>query len=136
MKFESERNPVSAPEPTTNTSYFVITKQGSPELNTSVLSIGDSEEEAALIFTDSARAMIYLNQAGWMETETVAELKTAEFVRWLDQLRKDGVELLVPDPERIHQEDGIRQSVVTIASIRNAIDAAVRERLLTVQPAS
>jgi len=120
----------------TNLTFYVIAKKNLSDLSSPLVGVGDSGDEAALIFTEDSKAQEYLQAADWTETDTIAELDAAAVVSWLAILQKEGVKYLVPDPDRVYQDDGMTQTVITISSVTDAICAALRERLSTAEPVS
>lgn len=117
-------------------SFFVIARQDSDDLVTSVLHAGrDGKEEALVAFTTADAARTYLQHAEWLQTETVAELEPAAFLKWLIQSTENGPTLLVTDPDRVHQEDGLPQTVVPVEDILNQLGPALHQILATVEPA-
>ncbi|APZ94175.1 hypothetical protein [Fuerstiella marisgermanici] len=120
----------------TNLTFYVIAKKNLSDLSSPLVGVGDSGDEASLIFTEDSKAQEYLQAADWTETDTVAELDAAAVVSWLAILQKEGVKYLVPDPDRVYQDDGMTQTVITISSVADAIFAALRERLSTAEPVS
>ncbi len=112
------------------TTFFVIAKQDAQDLVTSALNAGrDSDEQAVLVFTSESTAQAYLQNAEWLQTETVAELQPAAFAKWLLDCRDNGVALAAIDPDRIHQEDGIRQTVVVIDELLSSLGPAIMDLL-------
>lgn len=117
-------------------SFFVIARQGIDDLVTSVLKAGrDGEEEALVAFTTADAARTYLQRAEWLQTETVAELQPADFLRWLIQSTENGPTLLAIDPDRVHQEDGMPQTVIPVEEVLNRLGPALHEQLATPHPA-
>lgn len=67
--------------------------------------------------------------AEWLQTETVAELQPAAFVRWLLDCRDNGVELAAIDPDRVQQQDGIRQTVLNIDRLLASLGPAIADAM-------
>lgn len=112
------------------TTFFVIAKKDTPDLVTSTFDAGrEADEQAVLVFTQEGKARTYLQTAEWLKSETVAELQPAAFLRWMLDSRDHGVELAVIDPDRIHQQDGIRQTVVNIDHLLASLGAAIADAL-------
>lgn len=110
--------------------FFVIAKKNSPELITSIMCAGpDCSEDAVAVFTEKAAAELYLTQAGWVETETVAELETSSFLAWLNEAVKAGPKLIAVDPDRVHQDDGISQPVIPAAEFFDRLGSMITETL-------
>lgn len=110
--------------------FYVIAKKGAKELVTTVMSAGSTgEEEALVVFTQKSAADVYLNQAGWVETETTAELGPAAFLKWLLTARDSGPTLLVINPDRVHQDDEIRQTVIPVDELLNRLGPAILDCL-------
>lgn len=113
-----------------STSFYVIASKGSSELITNVMHAGpDGEEEAIAVFTQQAKALEYLNQAGWVETDTVAELGPQSFLRWLLKSIDSGPKLVAIDPDRVQQDDKIRQSVMPVSELMKRLGPAINECL-------
>lgn len=94
---------------------YVIAKRDSEDLVTSSMKIGEpSKEETAAIFTTDAKALAYLQQAGWVETETAAALTHDAVIKWLKSVAESGVKYVTVDPDRVHQDEGILQRVLVI----------------------
>ncbi len=120
----------------TNLTFYVIAKKNLADLSSPLVGVGDSGDQAALIFTEDAKAQEYLQEAEWTESDTVAELDTAAVVSWLAILQKESVKYLVLDPDRVYQDDGMAQTTIPIASVTDAIAAALRAHLSTAEPVS
>lgn len=111
-------------------SFFVIAKKDAKELVTSVMHAGrDKDEDAVMVFTQQAAAETYLNQAGWVETETTAELEPAAFLEWLIEVARNGPTLIAVNPDRVHQDDGMRQTVIPVAEFLKRLGPMMEECL-------
>ncbi|MEQ9409250.1 MAG: hypothetical protein RIK87_16055 [Fuerstiella sp.] len=117
---------VSAP----SVQFFVLAKKDTPDLITSCFNAGrDGDQEAILVFTGELKARRYLQSAEWLTTETVAELQSAALLRWLVAAVDAGVDLVVIDPDRIHQQDGMPQNVMPLQDLLNGLGPAIRDLL-------
>lgn len=111
-------------------SFFVIAKKDTADLVTSVMHAGrEGKEDAVIVFTQQAAAETYLNQAGWVETETTAELEPAAFLKWLIKATQDGPTLIAVNPDRVHQDDGMRQTVIPVDDFLNELGTAMGQSL-------
>lgn len=112
-------------------SLFVISESASEDLVTSTLVAGpDGDKEIILLFTSRSGARAYLQQAGWLETETPAELQPSAVVRWLLSARNAGVEFVAVDPDYVKQSDGMRQRVFHLEDLLEDDQPTIILRLL------
>lgn len=118
------------PATSNNPTFFVIAKEDTPDLITTVMHAGqDGQEEAVAVFTDQSAAEIYLAQAGWEKTEVVAELETTAFLKWLLQSIESGPQMVAVNPDRTQQENNIRQNVVAVSHLMSSLGSALTESL-------
>lgn len=98
-------------------SVFAIARRNTSELDTVVFSAGKNDSaEAVALFNTQDRAAEYIFDAGWGESHTVAEMKSADLFQWMCELDRDGIEYLAIDPTRAPQLEGGLQSMLTIRS--------------------
>ena len=117
--------------------FYVIAKKDSEELVTSVLEGGpDGKGDVLAVFTQQSAAEVYLNQAGWVETETTAELEPAAFLEWLLAATEAGPTLIAVNPDRVHQDDEIRQTVIPVRELFNRLGPAIKQCLTSTEVAS
>lgn len=113
----------------TTTSFFLIAKKHHSDLITSSFTIGEGQEQAVFIFTDEDKAQQYVQQAQWIETETVAELHAAALLKWLMEVERGGVGEIVVDPDRGQHTEGVHQRVIQIRDLMNSLGPAIHEQL-------
>lgn len=111
------------------TSFFLIAKKHQSDLITSSFTIGEGREQAVFIFTDEEKAKQYVQQANWLETETVAELHPAALLKWLMEVERGGVSEIVVDPDRGQHTDGVQQRTMLIRDLMNSLGGAIHEQL-------
>lgn len=100
-------------------STFVLTNKSTSELETTVFS--SEGGDAVAIFTDHQNAQQYLDDAGWNDMMTVAELDSVQLMEWLIHCHRNGVRLMVTDPNRMEHQAGMRLSTLEIeAQLENA----------------
>lgn len=111
------------PPSQTTTHFYVIAKKDTQALVTSVMAISDHDrEDAVLAFTSAAAAQLYLTQAGWVTTDTVAELDTESFHCWLKECQLQNQKWVAFNPDRVRHMDGICQQVFDIDSLLQQLD--------------
>ncbi|MEZ6129999.1 MAG: hypothetical protein R3C59_15050 [Planctomycetaceae bacterium] len=111
---------------TSATTFFVIAKQDTRDLVTTAFDAGrNADSNAVLVFSTETKAQAYLQNAEWLQSETVAELQSVDFIRWLLDCRDNGVTLAAVDPDRIQQQDGIRQTVISIDNLFASLEPAI-----------
>lgn len=116
---------------------FVIAQQGASDLVTAVFSVGaDESDEALAVFTSRRNAQRYLEDAGWTETDTVAELQPADFAEWLLTLPDGAPTFLTINPTREEQQAGVKQPVVRIDELVREMAGAALQRLQAPTPGS
>ena len=96
-------------------STFVIAERCESDLCSPIFRAGcDESEESAALFTTRTLAETYVRHAGWMETNTVAELDAEDLLHWVLSLKSDGVQYLAVNPDRREHEERLQQMVLTI----------------------
>lgn len=85
-------------------STFVIAKKDTEDLETIVFTGDDGD--AVAVFTDSKSAEQYIADADWQEEFTVAELEPIDFMEWLIQCHRSGIEHMATNPVRAEHEEG------------------------------
>jgi hypothetical protein len=96
---------------------YLITRKDIKDLETVVFPAGErGKGEAVPAFTDPNRAQRYIEEAGWQQEFTVAELEPVEFLKWLLHCHVDGIETLVTDPEFHEQQAGRRITTLDISA--------------------
>lgn len=113
---------------------FVITAREGSELSTPVFSVdgpaGDSPagEEGVAIFLTRRAAEEYIANAGWDDTDTVAEITPQAVVKWLVAVRGDGPSVLIVNPRRDEQRSGRSQNVLKIDELLSHLGSIVVAR--------
>lgn len=93
-------------------SSYLLANKNSKQLETTVFSSEDGD--AVAVFTDPKNAQQYLEDAGWEDEMTVAELEPIQFLEWLITCHHNGVKLMATDPRRADHESGLRISTLDI----------------------
>lgn len=116
-------------------SLYIITKVDDQQINSPVFHAGtDGNEEAVVVFTSSSRANDYVKSAGWGGQESIAELQSREFLRWLLTANFDGATLLAVDPEN-HFPSDRPQPTMSIPDLVDELGQIAAERILLPPPA-
>lgn len=109
---------------------YVLSKRGGEFLETPVYRAGENgQEEAVGVFTDRARAEQYLQDAGWQDSDEVAELSDLQVLRWMLQAHQEGAEYLVVNPNREAQMEGTEQPVIQLGEQLESAAASLRQRI-------
>lgn len=95
-------------------SAFVLATKHRDDLETTVFS--SEAGDAVAIFTDSGVAQQYIDDAGWQDDMTVAELTSIDLIEWLVKCYRNGVRLMATDPVRSEQQSGLRIDALDIES--------------------
>ena len=94
---------------------YTIKARGAETLDTPVFRAGESGgEEAVPLFTDRAKAIAYLQAAGWLRSHEPAELAPQTLAAWLTEARDGGVGLVVVNPNREAHLRGVPQYVLRL----------------------
>lgn len=91
---------------------YVLANKNTTELETTVFSSESGDTVA--VFTDAKKASAYLEDAGWQDEMTVAQLNSVQFMEWLIMCHRNGVKLMATDPLRSEQEAGRKVNTLEI----------------------
>jgi len=99
---------------------FLLTRKDSGEMPVVKVSMADGEDvDALMIFTRRESAVLYV-QVARTDDYNVASFAPDEVRRMLKAMSKQGIDALLADPNRRHQEDGLPAgAVVDLSTIGN-----------------
>jgi hypothetical protein len=92
---------------------YVLTNKNTKELETTVFASESGDTVA--VFTEQGKAQQYLDNAGWQDNMSVAELDDVSFLEWLLLCHRNGIKQMATDPNRKEQESGQRIDTLDIA---------------------
>jgi hypothetical protein len=113
-------------------SCFVISAADTDLVQSDVFSAGpDGAQEAVAAFTDRSLAESYLDASDDVDEGTVVEISDVEFVGWLVDALRDGVDYVAVNP--IH-EDQLRGRRIETIDIQAQLESAGAKILRVMRP--
>lgn len=111
--------------------FFAITQKGEEDFIPPVFYAGQEEgEEAIGVFTTEEKAQQFLNDAGWEETDEVAELEPLDVLHWMLEAYDQGATYLVIDPVHEHLQDQ-EQTVLVLEDELNQLTETLASDILS-----
>jgi len=96
---------------------FLISKNGSKDLETIVFTLGDAngEDEGVPVFTSEELAREWLAGSDFESDYDVAMLEDLPFMFWCMDITQEGIGHLILDPNRTAQNNGAGQDTIDLA---------------------